>query len=376
MATDEQLYRALSDFYKRNLPLLPTIPIKEFVPRVEYQHIGSTEIHSTPHVRRGQSVPEQVFNLPPPMITTVAPSVGKTDGGTTITISGSGFFANANLQVFFVYPDGTETLQFDITATDPDGKFIHLVTTASDTADTVDVKVKTTAGEDTKTGGFTYFVGLRIDVIDPNVGSTSGGYSVTLYGRGFRPFDLQVSFGGNDVGGIIINDDGTQGVVASVPAHVAGSVDVTAISPVYNDQYVFPLGFTYGGSTTLAAIDYSVDGGNTWRFQNGFEPFLVNGALYNVQLRALSSISPYTISTGYFGAPKILLAYNTGGGIFVTQPGFGSTVQFTSGLAQYLLQGVWSSNGDPTTKFLGIVLQDITGSTTNNYLNEYSYNTL
>lgn len=205
----------------------------------------SASVGAVPVVVRngdGQSVSFSSFNytLPAPSINSVSPATGPTSGGTTFTISGSGFVAGATVtvggrpagQINFVNattmtalsplgPASGETplLTQDVVVTNPDGTRI------------------------TKAGGFTYVLpALSISSVSPNAGLPAGGADVTLNGVGFNSaLASSVTFGGVAATNVRIIDAVTMRVTA--PAHAAGSVDV-----VVNDGATVTVtnGYTYG----------------------------------------------------------------------------------------------------------------------------------
>ena len=190
----------------------------------------------------GQSVSFSSFayTLPAPSINSVSPATGPTSGGTTFTLSGSGFVAGATVTVggrsagqvnvvnattiTALSPLGpasgeTPLLTQDVVVTNPDGTRI------------------------TKTGGFTYVLpALHISSVSPNAGLPAGGNDVTLSGVGFNSaVASSVTFGGVAATNVRVIDAVTMRVTA--PAHAAGSVNV-----VVNDGATVTVtnGYTYG----------------------------------------------------------------------------------------------------------------------------------
>jgi hypothetical protein len=117
--------------------------------------------------------------LPAPAVSSVAPSSGSAAGGTTVTITGTGF-TGATLVAFGSHPATSFTVNSDtqLTAVAPAG------------TGTVDVTV-TTAGGTSATGAadrFSYTAtppsAPTITAIGPSSGPTSGGTTVTVTGTG------------------------------------------------------------------------------------------------------------------------------------------------------------------------------------------------
>jgi hypothetical protein len=155
-----------------------------------------------------------------PAVTAIAPDTGPASGGTTVTITGSGFTdASAvtfgplsagmtiisDTQLTAVSPPGVGTV--DITVTTPGG------TSASGTADQ-----------------FTYTTAAVpppvVTGVSPATGTATGGVSVVITGSGFAGA-LAVSFGPLSAAMTIISD--TQLTAVSPPG--VGTVDITVTTP-------------------------------------------------------------------------------------------------------------------------------------------------
>jgi hypothetical protein len=171
----------------------------------------------------------------------VSPSDGPTAGGTTVTLTGSGF--RAGIQVRFggvlasvvtINPGGTS-----LTATNP-----------AHAAGVVDVSVTTPGGADTLTDAFTYVVAPTLTAVSPGSGPAAGGTTVTLTGTGFRA-GMQVSVGGTPAAVVSINPDGTS-LTATTPAHAAGLVGVSVTTPGGSDTLASS--FTYVAPPSLTSV--------------------------------------------------------------------------------------------------------------------------
>ncbi|MCA9825105.1 MAG: IPT/TIG domain-containing protein [Dehalococcoidia bacterium] len=138
--------------------------------------------------------PENLFTFAgAPVITSVTPNLGPNTGGTSVTIVGSGFatpggtitgvkFGGDNATTYTMVNNTT------ITAVSPvhlDGGTVQITVTHSLT------------GESgfTTAANFTYVVGPLVQNLSPNIGSPSGGTTVTISGVGFAPGAV-VTFGG------------------------------------------------------------------------------------------------------------------------------------------------------------------------------------
>jgi hypothetical protein len=159
-----------------------------------------------------------------PAIASVSPVSGTNAGGTTITISGSGFQSGATVRIGGLPATNVNVVDAStITATTP----AHA--TGDQTDLPVDVVVSNPDGQSaTKTNGFTYnapptFV-LRANVVIVSSGPVTGGTAVTILGSGFTGGGLTVTFGGVPATSVVVANDSTASVVT--PPHAAGLVDV------------------------------------------------------------------------------------------------------------------------------------------------------
>ncbi len=161
----------------------------------------------------GQMIVNAVTN-PPPLISSIFPTSGSTNGGTTVVITGSNFSTSGTTVVRF----GNSPAQVNVTS----ATSISVVTPAG-AEGTVGVAVTNPDGQSTTLpNAFTYVLpGPRIDSISPTTGSTAGGSAITIFGGGF-------------VNGATV----TIGGVAASNVVVASSNSITARTPLgpANDQ--------------------------------------------------------------------------------------------------------------------------------------------
>ncbi len=163
-----------------------------------------------------------------PTVSGITPTEGPEAGGTTVTITGTGFAANSTVSFG---PNQASSVNFlsatQITAVSPAG------------TGTVDVQVSTTGGTSDQVGAdqFTYVPAPTVTGIAPTQGPTSGGTTVDITGTGFTPTST-VSFGGT-AGTNFVYVSPTE-VTAVSPAGI-GTVDVTVTA--------------VGGSTTTSPAD-------------------------------------------------------------------------------------------------------------------------
>ena len=165
------------------------------------------------------------YDLPVPTLTSVAPSNGPDAGGTSVTLSGSGF--TGTTAVTF---GGTAATSFTVNSDTS-----ITATTPAHAAGSVAVAVTAPGGSVTLPGAFTYDLPVpTLASLSPSNGPVSGGTSVTLTGSGFTG-TTAVTFGGTAATSFTVGSDTS--ITATTPAHVAGAVAVAITTP--------------GGSATL-----------------------------------------------------------------------------------------------------------------------------
>lgn len=161
-----------------------------------------------------------------PIITALTPSSGRTAGGDSVVISGSNFrrsSSGAFPSVLFGVTAGT------VTAIAADGTSITVTSPVTATAGYVDVTVTNPdiIESDSIIGAFLYYAGSLID-ITPAYSLTSGGVNVIVRGVSLVSGSV-FTFGGTLATSVTFIDD-TQ-FSMTVPAHVAGWVDVVMTEP-------------------------------------------------------------------------------------------------------------------------------------------------
>ena len=158
--------------------------------------------------------------VPPPTVTSVSPSSGFVAGGTTVTITGSGFLAGA-------------TVDFDGSPCGPpvtvnSSSSITCVTSGHAAGD-VDVTVTNTDLQSgTATDAFTYVPPPTVSSVSPNSGTTLGATNVTITGTGFID-GATVDFGGSSCDNVSVV--AATSITCTTTAHSAGLVAVTVTNP-------------------------------------------------------------------------------------------------------------------------------------------------
>lgn len=167
----------------------------------------------------------------PPSITGLAPSSGPTSGGTSVTISGTGFTGTTGAAgVRFGATDAASyTVDGDgqITATAPAGSGTQRVTVTTPAGTSAD-----TAADD-----YTYVPAPTVTGLSPGTGPAPGGTSVTITGTDLTAASA-VTFGGVNATSYTV-DSATQ-ITATAPAG-SGTVDVRVT--------------TVGGTSATTAAD-------------------------------------------------------------------------------------------------------------------------
>ena len=166
-----------------------------------------------------------------PTVTAVSPAAGSINGGTTLTITGTGFLANAAVSV-----GGSACTLLSLSSTS------ITCSTTSHGAATVAVQV---TNSDTQAGSlssaYTYQPAPTVAGASPNIGFVGGGYTITVTGTGFLGTPT-VTFGGTACTNVNLVNSTT--LTCTNPAKSAGTV---AVAVTNSDSQVGSLGsaFTY-----------------------------------------------------------------------------------------------------------------------------------
>ncbi|MGD0732196.1 MAG: glycoside hydrolase domain-containing protein [Terracidiphilus sp.] len=185
---------------------------------------------------------------PPPTLASLSVSSGPIAGGTSVTITGTGFVSGmtvsfgGNLATNVVVGSSTS-----LTATSPAGTSMN--------GGIVNVLVTTVNGSSAilSADQFTYISPVAVTGLSVQTGPTSGGTQVIITGTGFTGATA-VMFGGNAAASFTVNS-ATQ-ITATSPAG-GGTVDVTVTTPPYSSAPVYADEFSYtaavasGGFATL-----------------------------------------------------------------------------------------------------------------------------
>ena len=168
-----------------------------------------------------------------PTVTSISPTTGSTNGGTSVTISGANFTSGAT--VYF----GSVTA----TATTVNSSTSITVISPAESAGTVNVTVTTAYGASATSSAdqFTFVSPPSVSTISPTSGATTGGASVTITGTGFTSSST-VDFGSAAATSVTYNSPTSLTTIS--PAESAGTVNVTVTT-------------AYGTSATSSADQFT-----------------------------------------------------------------------------------------------------------------------
>ncbi|HEY3815345.1 MAG TPA: IPT/TIG domain-containing protein, partial [Caulobacteraceae bacterium] len=221
---------------------------------------GTADIQATTPIGTSATSSADQFtytgSTPPPTVTAVSPNSGSTDGGTTVTITGTNFVAVG--AVWFGSANAT------IVSVGPTSITVH---SPSNAAGAVDVTVQTLLSGTSATSAADHFTYVAAPTppavagVSPSFGPTAGGASVTITGSNFTGATA-VKFGANAATSFVVNS--ATSITAVSPAGVAGAVDITVTTP----QGVSPTNsadiFAYNGSIQAPTVtSVSPNGGPT-----------------------------------------------------------------------------------------------------------------
>jgi large repetitive protein len=197
------------------------------------------------------SLPTGYTYVDAPTLTAVAPQVGPTAGGQSVTLMGTGF--RTDMQVWFGGDLAT------LGSVDPAGTSAT-VTTPAHAAIVVDVAVMTPGGSDTLHGGYTYVVAPTLTAVSPGNGPTAGGTSVTITGTHLSG-TTGVTFAGVAATDVMVVNDST--LTATTPAHTADFVDVVVTTAGGSDTLGFAFEYVVAPTLATASPNTGPTAGNT-----------------------------------------------------------------------------------------------------------------
>jgi len=186
----------------------------------------------------------------PAVIGTVTPNSGPAAGGTTVTITGSGFQRLPT--VYFgstASPKVTINSDSSVTAVSPAGS----AGTVDITAGNVSMGLSTTSAADL----FTYLPVPAVTSVSPSSGPLAGGTSVTIAGSGFSGVTA-VKFGTKAATSFTVVN--ASEITAAAPSGTAGPVDVTVTTPGGTSATNVDDEYAYVAAPTVTSVSPSVGG--------------------------------------------------------------------------------------------------------------------
>ena len=172
-------------------------------------------------------------------VSTAFPTTGSNAGGTTVSVTGTGF-SSGSLVFFGGVPARGVTYQ---------GPSLLSVQAPPNTTGTVPVVVRNPDGVTvTLANAFTYTGGVQVTNVRPGAGPAAGGTRLLITGNGFTP-GASVTVGTAAATGLIVVNS-TQ-IIATTPAGTSGDATVTVTNPAGGSANM-PSGFRYAGASTPA----------------------------------------------------------------------------------------------------------------------------
>jgi len=153
----------------------------------------------------------------PPTVSSLNPTYGPTSGGTSVTISGTGFTSSSS--VFFGGAQATQVKYYSSTTL--------VATTPAGQLGTVDVTVTTTNGSMNLPLAYRYVGGPQITRISPTSAPSTGGNILQIFGTSFTS-DSVVKVG--TVAAMNVQVQGTSLISGSVPAGAAGTTQDVSVT--------------------------------------------------------------------------------------------------------------------------------------------------
>lgn len=252
----------------------------------------------------------------PPTITSISPNSGPLAGGTTVILTGTNLTDATAVSFGATIASFAVNSDTQITATSPGGS-----------AGTVNVTVQTAGGTSTTSAStqFTYtaVAAPTVTNVTANRGSTLGGGTVTLTGTNFTGA-TNVSFGGTSASFVVVS--ATNIAVTSLPAHIAGVVNVivttaggssaaatanqfTYIAPPTVDA-VSPASGSSAGGTTVVLTGTNFTNATSVRFGAATSSFVVNNATQITATSPTGSVGTVNITVRTVGGTSAIGAAN------------------------------------------------------------------
>ncbi|MFF4758258.1 IPT/TIG domain-containing protein [Streptomyces sp. NPDC001292] len=152
-----------------------------------------------------------------PTVSSISPNQGPSAGGTTVTVTGTGFTSATAVQF-----GGRAATSFTVLSS------TQLTAVPPSGTGTVNVTVTTSQGTSTQTVTYTYVAAPTVSGLTPSQGPVSGGTTVTLTGTNLSGATV-VLFDGIAATSFTVLS--ATRIIAVTPAHAAGAAAVTVTTP-------------------------------------------------------------------------------------------------------------------------------------------------
>ena len=236
-----------------------------------------------------------------PIISGLTPASGPATGGTSVTISGTGFATGATVTF-----DGVAAANVNVL-----GSTTITAVTPAHAGGAVNVVVANPGGQiGTSVNGYTYAATVQpptVASVSPTSGPATGGTWITITGTNFAA-GASVTLGGTVATNVVVTNSTT--ITATTPAHAAGNVDVVVTNT--NGQSGGKINaFTYttaSGETLLLADDFNDVSINTskWLANNLYSGYTDSTvALTETQTLAIGPLKQNTDGSHYNGIRSI-----------------------------------------------------------------------
>lgn len=185
-----------------------------------------------------------------PTVSTISPAVGPIAGGTSVTITGTGFLAAPSVSIGSVNCAVTASTSTSITCT-----------TGARASGVVDVQVTNADSQSgTKTNAFTYLDAPTVASISPVAGAITGGQTVTITGTNFYA-NAAISIGGSSCTLLTVSSGS---ITCRTTAHAAANVGVT-VTNVDAQSATLAAAYDYRPAPTVTSVSptYGAIGGGT-----------------------------------------------------------------------------------------------------------------
>lgn len=215
-----------------------------------------------------------VFEPTDPVITGIDPNHGTNNGGTLVTIYGTGFYCSQGILVYFndapakVIECGTDRVIVEAPPAYDAG--------VSNCNQAVNIRVLNICGglDGNLNDSFKYGPDIKVTAVGPGAGTTAGGDIVTIYGQGFdAPVAVTFAGVGAQIIGISNNEivAKTGGYLEPDCKNISGDVCVTDVdcgieaccqecwtyvSPKLNISYITPTSGDYPGTITIYGFGF------------------------------------------------------------------------------------------------------------------------